>query len=524
MALMIRRCGRTFLLASFVAAAACSEPTASRQPQSVTPDQSATLEGTAGTVLTTAPTFVVKDRNGNAMGGVGVTVTVTAGGGTLTGAPTTSSDGPTSVGTWRLGNTAGINSVTITVGGLTPVVISVTGKAGPPASVAFVSGANQSAPAGSTLAANPVVQVRDQFGNGAGGVGVAFTVIEGEGSLAATEPITTDAGGNATAPQWTLGRSAVAQSLRATTAGNFTALVTANVASEYNIDVRFFGPAMPPVAGAMFTAAAARIRGAITGDVFDFSFAAQPRNLASTCGVPELPIAFTETVDDVLIFASVGTIDGASKVLAFAFPCLIRGPRPARATLVGVMKFDSEDLDNMIARGNLTDVIQHEMLHVIGVGTLWTVPNAPSLVSGAGTSESQYTGTFGVGGCVAIGGASVCPGAVPLENTGGSGTADSHWRDAVFFNELMTGFVNSRASVPVGLLNPMSAMTIQSLSDVDYAVNAKAADPYTIPGTSAAAVLGQLNVAEPQPEWERVERPKFEITRSGQVTAIPQAK
>ena len=131
-------------------------------------------------------------------------------------------------------------------------------------------------------------------------------------------------------------------------------------------------------------------------------------------------------VDDVVIFASVGPIDGASKILAFAFPCLIRGPFRRGRPFIGVMKFDSDDLDNMIARGNLTDVIQHEMLHVVGVGTLW---NSFSLIADRGTEQSRYTGTFGVGGCVAIGGASVCPSAVPLENTGGAGTADSHWRE-----------------------------------------------------------------------------------------------
>jgi hypothetical protein len=516
-----RHC-RTLVIASFVVAAACSEPTESREPTSVALDQTAVAEGTAGTVLTTPPTFVVKDQNGEAMSGVSVTVTVTAGGGTLTNAPTTTNGGSTSVGTWRLGNTAGVNSVTITVAGVTPLVITVTGKAGPPAAVAFISGGNQSAPAGAAVPVNPIAQVRDQFGNGVGGVLVGFSVIEGEGSLVATGPVTADASGNATSPQWILGKSAVVQTLRATTTGNFTASVNATVASDYTVDVRIFGPAMPPVAAAMFTAAAARVRGAVVGDAFDFTFSA--RDLASDCGVPELPNSFSETIDDVVIFASVGPIDGASRVLAFAFPCLIRGPLPNRQTLIGVMKFDSDDLETMIARGNLTDVIQHEMLHVVGVGTLWNHPDYRTLVVGRGTADSRYVGTFGVAGCIAIGGAPVCPGSIPLENTGGSGTADSHWRDAVFFNELMTGFVNSRASVPVGLMNPLSQMTIQSLSDVGYTVNTRAADEFIIPGTAGAAVFGELSPVEHQAAWERVERPKIEVTRSGKITPIPVIK
>ena len=187
----------------------------------------------------------------------------------------------------------------------------------------------------------------------------------------------------------------------------------------------------------------------------------------------------------------------------------------AHELTIRIMKFDEADIDNMIARGNMTDVIQHEMLHVVGLGTLWT---SFSLVQGAGTPESRYTGTLGVGGCVALGGANVCPGSVPLETGGGAGTRDSHWSDAVFFNELMTGFVNTRQSVPTGILNPLSSMSIASLGDVGYTVNTKAADPYTIPGHSASSILGQLNVSESQPAWEQVHEPKFMITRSGKIS------
>ncbi|HEY0241031.1 MAG TPA: hypothetical protein VGC52_00070, partial [Gemmatimonadaceae bacterium] len=79
------------------------------------------------------------------------------------------------------------------------------------------------------------------------------------------------------------------------------------------------------------------------------------------------------------------------------------------------------------------------------------------------------------------------------------------------------------ASVPVGLLNPLSAMTIQSIADVGYAVNVKAADPYTIPGT-AARVQSQLNVGVPAEIWERLESPRFEVSRTGQTTRIPVMK
>jgi len=63
---------------------------------------------------------------------------------------------------------------------------------------------------------------------------------------------------------------------------------------------------------------------------------------------------------------------------------------------------------------------------------------------------------------------------VPVENTGGSGTRDSHWRETTFGRELMTGFYNS------GALNPLSRITIGSLEDLGYQVNYNASEPYSI--------------------------------------------
>jgi hypothetical protein len=501
-------------LVSLAIVAACKDSVETLRPNGVAEDQGSVAEGTAGMVLVTPPTFTVKDQNGNALGGASITVAVTAGGGTLIDAPTQSKSGPTPVGTWRLGNIAAVNTITVTVGDLPPLIINVNGKAGAPSSIVFVSGTNQSAPAGTSLGSPPVAQVRDQFGNAVPGVPVSFAVVDGEGSLSSNAIITTDASGNAAAPQWTLGKSAVFQSVRATT-GSITALVTASVASDYDIDLRFFGSPMPPAAAALFQAAAARIKGAVTGDVANISAPVPAINFESSCGVTGLPVAFSEPVDDVIIYASVGPVDGANQILAFSFPCFIRNP--GSQSVIGIMKFDSDDIDNMIARGILGDVIQHEMLHVVGLGTLWT---RFGLLAGAGSQFSRYTGTLGVGGCLTIGGTSVCPGSVPLENQGGAGTADSHWRESVFFNELMTGFVNTRQSVPVGILNPLSVMSIQSLADLGYQVNPSAADPYTIPGTAAMRGAAQLNVDVPSSPWERVDHPKFEMSTLGKVRPV----
>src|ERR1044072_1003251 len=79
----------------------------------------------AGLPLPVEPTFVVKDQHGNPIGGVGVSISVTAGGGTVTSAPAKSATPTTPIGVWTLGKTPGVNSQKISVSGLSPASIDV---------------------------------------------------------------------------------------------------------------------------------------------------------------------------------------------------------------------------------------------------------------------------------------------------------------------------------------------------------------------------------------------------------------
>jgi hypothetical protein len=171
------------------------------------------------------------------------------------------------------------------------------------------------------------------------------------------------------------------------------------------------------------------------------------------------------------------------------------------------MRFDADDIQTLVNQGRLFDVILHEMLHVVGIGTLWT---RFGLLQGAGTPDSKFTGPQGTGACVAIGGAGVCIGGIPLETGGGSGTADSHWRESTFQTELMTGFV--------GGSNPLSVMSIQSLADVGYVTNQNSGDSYSIPGTLSSSLL--QSVLGDSDEWELPRKPLFLMTQSGRVTRV----
>ncbi|MGH9419431.1 MAG: leishmanolysin-related zinc metalloendopeptidase [Thermoanaerobaculia bacterium] len=373
-----------------------------------------------------------------------------------------------------------------------------------PSSVAFVTGAAQAGLAGTVVPVAPVAQVKDQFGKPMAGVSVFFSIAAGDGTVASTA-VVTDASGNATSPTWTLGKDAVPQQLRAT-AGGFSSVISATITTSYSVDLRFLGPPMPDSAAAAFEAAAARISGSIIGDVVDI-VTTTPIDLGQ-CGVTGVTLP-ADTIDDVIIYASVAPIDGPGKVLASSGPCFVRTPGNP-LPVIGVMMFDSADINGLISSHTLRDVIQHEMLHVVGFGTIWTDEN---LLADTGTVTEHFSGPAALAACHTVGGTSICATSVPVENTGGPGTAGGHWRESVFGNELMTGFINTPP-------NPYSVVTVQSLADLGYQVNPAAADAYVIPGQSAirqgsSAILGEMS-----PLWETVGKPGFLITRNGHISRV----
>jgi hypothetical protein len=466
--------------------------------------------------MTTAPTFAVRDAGGNILGGVAVTVAVTAGGGTLANAPTSTSSGsPTSIGVWTLGKVAGANTVTVTVGALAPLVITVTGVAGPPASVAVVGGDGQAALAGTTLANALTVQVRDQFGNGVAGSVVTFLVTAGGGSINPST-ITTDASGNAGGAIWLLGKSAVPQTATANAAG-FSSTATAIVSTAFNAEVRFFGPAPSAEAMGAFTAAAARVRAMVVGDLPDIDFSATNGGAGTSldgCGISG--VVLTEVVDDVLIYATVVSIDGPGKVLASAGPCFIRSI--SRTPVIGVMHFDADDIAGLVATGRLNAVVLHEMMHTIGFGTIWTDTRLPAgvMLTAAGTDNPRFIGPLATAACVSAGGnAEACGGGVAVEGLpAGPGTADSHWRESIFDTELMTGFVET-----TGVATALSAISVQSFADLGYVVNVSTADPYTVPAPLAIRLRANLSTDGAE-VWEMIVKPVFEITPAGQIRRL----
>jgi hypothetical protein len=243
------------------------------------------------------------------------------------------------------------------------------------------------------------------------------------------------------------------------------ARAVAATASPYNIEVRFLGGLNATQKNA-FKKAAKRWTTVIVGDL------------------PSVRVG-TDVIDDILIEAQGVDIDGPGKILGQAGPTALRPASAGNAAFLpakGVMSFDTADLLAMQKDGTLVDVITHEMGHVLGIGTVW---EHKKLLKGRGTSNPTFDGKQAKVEYKALRGQGGAAPRVPVEATGGPGTRDSHWRETVFRNELMSGFVESAG-------NPLSRMTAASLGDLGYQVDIDAAEPYTLPDLMALAEAGAL--------------------------------
>ena len=139
----------------------------------------------------------------------------------------------------------------------------------------------------------------------------------------------------------------------------------------------------------------------------------------------------------------------------------------------GSMNFDSTDISSLYSSGLLYHVILHEMAHVIGFGTLWDTTifslSSPAQNVVAEFSDGTSTNTHYVGQyALDIYRKQYDNSAlyVPLETTGGSGTAGAHWDEfwmgVTAVDELMTGYISATPF--------LSDVSIASFADIGYIV------------------------------------------------------
>lgn len=446
------------------------------------------LVGVVNTDVAPLPSIRAVDQFGNPVANVAVTFSIVSGNGTITGAQqTTNATGVATVGGWKLGTIAGAQSIRASANGVS-ATISVNAVGAAPADFSIVAGTSETGSTGKRLCSAPTVLVRDVYGNGVALTKITFTPGVGSGTVD-RDTVTTDANGFATVGSWILG-TAANQTLTATTPSlpgkPLSFSVTTVPAPSYNICARFIGDAGTPRQRLAVTRAIAKWQSVIVGHVQTSTI-----NTGSSRCFASQPV-INEAVEDLLLYVELKAIDGPRGIIGQASPCYVHSP--SFLTLMGFLQLDIADLDLTLNTGTLDNVFLHEIGHIIGIGTLWgqiTSTYSRNLLSGAGGADpffagsaaraqfaalfSPYTGTpVPLENCIDVAGVAI-PGC-------GTGTRDSHWRKAVFKNELMQGYVET--------VMPMSKVTVASLADLGYTVNLEAADAFSFGSalTSADAV------------------------------------
>ena len=148
------------------------------------------------------------------------------------------------------------------------------------------------------------------------------------------------------------------------------------------------------------------------------------------------------------------------------------------------MQFDSARRRGPRGRaGQLDNTIVHEMGHILGIGTIWTRRAHRC----AARPIPRFVGPAAIGASGELGGT----GSMPVENSGGPGTADSHWRESVFDNELMTGWLN--------VIAPMSQLHHSLAGRYRLRRQLAAADAYVRPSALRLLSLQAPPIAEMDP-------------------------
>ena len=447
-------------------------------------------EVTVGTAVPIPPEVLITDSAGTPLPDVPVAF-VAGEGATITGAEAvTDALGRAAVGSWTLGTTAGTYPLRagVDADGIegNPSFIEARALPGPPSDIVIVEGDNQVSEAKLPVPVSPKIQVRDSFENGIAGLGVSFR--GGGGSVAFPSSTETDAGGFAVAERWILGP----------TEGPYRLTAHVSDGDEPLGLVRFAATATPSVYDIVIvhtdSSALSERQLAAFAKAEEFWETAIRGNLGwSTMRRAELvdclsrvdidyDVPGDRVVDDLLIYAEAREIDGPGAVLAGAGPCYIRvqGSLP----VVGVMYFDIADMDALETQEegrHLDGTVLHEMAHVIGFhGGLWEIlglledpvdPDNPT-----GSEDPHFVGDSAIRAFNEIGGDQFTAGKpVPVENLGGRGVVNGHWREFVFKTELMSPFIDG------GVPNPLSIVTLASFQDVGYTeVDLSVADEFEL--------------------------------------------
>jgi hypothetical protein len=159
-------------------------------------------------------------------------------------------------------------------------------------------------------------------------------------------------------------------------------------------------------------------------------------------------------VDDLYVSAELAVIDGPGDILGQAGPTAVW--TATELTAAGQMKFDVADAETFLGAGLWQSIVTHELMHVLGFGSLWNYGKDPVVFG------NQYIGPNGEPGAGLEAYQEVFPNEafIPVETAGGSGTAGAHWDEIELDTELMTGYIDAT--------NYLSKFSVMSLADLGY--------------------------------------------------------
>ena len=235
----------------------------------------------------------------------------------------------------------------------------------------------------------------------------------------------------------------------------------------FNIEIEFVGSPSDAVKTAINNAVSTW-EAAITNDARDVDFYSFPKTNACTNGT------FDGFVDDLRVLVRVEYIDGAGGGLeALKSARIAQGRSHPRTHQAGLGRCGQDRIGQVAKPGVARDG------HTLGFGIRWggLLVN-PSINAGKPPPDTHFSDERHRR-VQRAGGTSYTGKKVPVENAkGGQGAQDLHWRQSAMGSELMTYKIETSMS--------LSAITIQSMADLGYTVNASGADSYTLSTTSWA--------------------------------------
>lgn len=223
-----------------------------------------------------------------------------------------------------------------------------------------------------------------------------------------------------------------------------------NDTSRFNVTVQYQGSTASSQVQQAINEAVSRIEDVVTGDLPSFNLNGR-------------------LIDDVLITVRLRFIDGPGGTLAQAAPTAFRSTG-AQLPSAGFVEFDVSDINSQFALNAFSGLALHEMIHVLGFGSQGF--RSRDLASG-----NRYDGITALTEFRKLSNPNAT--FIPLEDSGGTGSAGSHWEDGLFFGEIMGAFYSR------GEPSALSRISVAALADLGYQVNLNGADPFTFTRTSA---------------------------------------